>query len=84
MIDVVLRLPGLALRLLIRLYQLLIAPVLGPRCRFHPSCSHYTHEAIEKHGLLHGTYLGTRRILKCHPWHAGGFDPVPPSHSSTQ
>lgn len=63
----------------IRLYSNNISPCLPPHCRFHPSCSHYTREAIERHGLARGSYLGVRRILKCHPWHPGGFDPVPAS-----
>jgi putative membrane protein insertion efficiency factor len=71
------RLPGLALRLLIRIYQLFIAPLLGPRCRFHPSCSHYAAEAITRHGALGGVWLAVRRIARCHPWSEGGFDPVP-------
>lgn len=64
-------------RLVIRGYQLTIAPLLGPRCRFHPSCSHYAHEALGSHGLVHGLWLGLRRIGRCHPLHEGGFDPVP-------
>jgi uncharacterized protein len=62
---------------LIRLYQLTLSPLLGTRCRFHPTCSVYTGEAIAKYGVLRGTYLGTRRLLRCHPFHAGGIDPVP-------
>ena len=61
----------------LRFYSEQISPCLPPHCRFHPSCSRYTREAIEKHGLVQGSYLGVRRILKCHPWHPGGFDPVP-------
>ena len=62
--------------LLIRLYQLTIAPLLGPCCRFYPSCSHYATEALEQHGFLRGSWLALKRILKCHPWHPGGHDPV--------
>lgn len=62
---------------LIRGYQLFISPFLGNHCRFYPSCSHYTIEAIDTHGPVRGLYLGLRRLGKCHPWHPGGFDPVP-------
>lgn len=63
--------------LAIRLYQLVISPLLGGRCRFYPSCSAYMREAIEKHGLAKGISLGGRRLLKCHPFHPGGVDTVP-------
>ncbi|HEY5807125.1 MAG TPA: membrane protein insertion efficiency factor YidD [Povalibacter sp.] len=66
------------LKALIRGYRYLISPMLGPNCRFYPSCSCYAEEAVEMYGALKGSYLAGRRILKCHPWHAGGFDPVPP------
>ncbi|WP_409421464.1 membrane protein insertion efficiency factor YidD [Pseudaeromonas sp. ZJS20] len=62
---------------LIRLYQLGISPLLGPRCRFHPTCSAYMAEAICLHGLIKGIWLGGKRLLKCHPLHPGGHDPVP-------
>ncbi len=62
---------------LIRLYQYFISPFLGPACRFHPSCSAYTYEALRLHGTVKGLYLGSRRILRCHPFNAGGYDPVP-------
>ena len=75
--HILLRIPALTLRALIRAYQLFIAPLLGPRCRFHPSCSHYAAEAIITHGALGGSWLAVRRVLRCHPWTAGGFDPVP-------
>ncbi len=62
---------------LIRAYQLAISPMLGNRCRFFPSCSEYAMQALEKHGLLRGLWLGMRRVGRCHPWHPGGYDPVP-------
>jgi hypothetical protein len=62
---------------LIRLYQITLSPLFGTRCRFHPTCSVYAQEAISKYGVLRGTYLGARRLLRCHPFHAGGIDPVP-------
>ena len=68
-----------SLRLLIRGYQLAISPLLGPRCRFYPSCSHYALQALEAHGVLRGLWLTARRIARCHPWHPGGLDPVPPA-----
>ena len=61
----------------IRGYQLGIGPMLGPRCRFYPSCSCYAHAAIERYGVLHGCWLGLRRLLRCHPFAEGGYDPVP-------
>jgi putative membrane protein insertion efficiency factor len=62
---------------LIRAYQLFISPLLGNHCRFYPSCSQYAREAIEHHGALRGGWLAIRRLLRCHPWHPGGVDPVP-------
>jgi len=65
----------------IRLYQWTISPLLGVNCRFAPSCSAYAIEAIETHGAVRGLWLGTRRILRCHPWGGSGYDPVPaPRH----
>jgi putative membrane protein insertion efficiency factor len=62
---------------LIRAYRALVSPLLGTRCRFCPSCSEYTYEAIARHGFLKGMVLGVRRLLRCHPFHEGGIDPVP-------
>lgn len=62
----------------IRLYQRALSPALGARCRFHPSCSRYAYEAIEVHGTLRGSWMATKRIGRCQPFHEGGFDPVPP------
>lgn len=61
----------------VRFYQLAISPLLGPRCRFQPTCSHYFVQAVEEWGVFKGAYLGFRRILKCHPWGPWGYDPVP-------
>jgi putative membrane protein insertion efficiency factor len=61
----------------IRGYQLAISPLLGPRCRFYPSCSCYAHTAIERYGVLRGAWLGAKRLLRCHPFAEGGYDPVP-------
>lgn len=64
---------------LIRAYQAVLGPHLGGSCRFVPSCSHYAIEAIQTHGAWRGVWLSLRRIGRCHPLHAGGFDPVPPA-----
>lgn len=67
---------------LIHGYQYLISPLLGPHCRFHPTCSHYAVTAIERFGLWRGGYLALRRLLRCHPLHPGGHDPVPHGRGS--
>lgn len=71
------RLLALPLIWLVRAYQLFISPFFPPSCRFHPTCSYYAIEALEKHGPLRGGWLAVRRVLRCHPWHPGGHDPVP-------
>ena len=62
---------------LIRLYQWTVSPLLGPTCRFHPSCSQYALEAVLRFGALRGSVLAMKRLARCHPWHPGGFDHVP-------
>ncbi|MBI1882676.1 MAG: membrane protein insertion efficiency factor YidD [Chlamydiae bacterium] len=62
--------------LLIRMYQTLVSPFLGPACRFQPNCSEYCRLAVEKKGGWRGLFLGLKRILKCHPFHSGGYDPI--------
>jgi putative membrane protein insertion efficiency factor len=64
---------------LIKGYQLLISPYLAPSCRYTPSCSSYAQECISVHGSLKGSWLAIKRITRCHPFHAGGYDPVPPA-----
>ena len=63
--------------LLLEAYQRLISPLLPSACRFHPTCSEYMRNAVERHGAARGLWLGLRRLAKCHPFHQGGFDPVP-------
>ena len=65
---------------LIKSYQLAISPWLGKNCRYEPTCSHYTVEALQVHGIFKGSWLSIKRILSCHPWGGEGYDPVPPKH----
>lgn len=61
----------------IRFYQKFVSPLLGNNCRFYPTCSAYTYQAIEKYGVGRGSWMGIKRIVRCNPWNEGGFDPVP-------
>lgn len=68
---------NILLRRLLRLYRYFLSPLLGPSCRFHPSCSEYAEQALASHGTLRGGWLALRRLCRCGPWHPGGYDPVP-------
>jgi putative membrane protein insertion efficiency factor len=68
-----------ALRGAVRAYQLIASPVLGGQCRFYPSCSAYAMEALATHGAARGSLMAAKRVFRCHPWHPGGIDPVPPA-----
>jgi putative membrane protein insertion efficiency factor len=71
------------LRFLLRFYQLAISPMMTPSCRFYPSCSNYALEALQVHGAGKGSWLAVKRVCRCHPWHEGGLDPVPPADGKT-
>jgi putative membrane protein insertion efficiency factor len=75
--KVLLRILGLPFIALIKLYQWIVSPVLGPKCRFTPTCSQYAIEALKKHGVFKGLWLTVRRLSRCHPWGGHGYDPVP-------
>ncbi|MEX0899208.1 MAG: membrane protein insertion efficiency factor YidD [Gammaproteobacteria bacterium] len=62
---------------LINAYRWLVSPAIGPRCRYYPTCSSYALEAVDTHGALRGGWMAVKRVARCHPWHAGGVDPVP-------
>ena len=68
---------------LLRGYQMVVSPLLGQRCRFYPTCSQYAIEAVDRHGVIRGLWLSVRRVARCHPFHPGGFDPVPGSPDGT-
>ena len=69
---------ALAARALVLAYRYALSPLIGPRCRFYPTCSAYALEALDRHGAIKGGWLAVRRLGRCHPWHPGGYDPVPP------
>ncbi len=73
----VLRLPQYAVMALIRVYQIVVSPLLGPTCKYYPSCSHYGLEAVRRHGAIKGTVMAGWRVLRCNPWSNGGVDEVP-------
>jgi len=77
MIKFLISIPTYLLILLIYVYRYTLSPLFGNQCRFYPTCSHYAEEAIKQHGACTGTILAAKRILRCHPWHEGGYDPVP-------
>ena len=68
---------------LIKLYRYALSPYLAPSCRYTPTCSSYAIEAVERYGLFRGSWMALRRISRCHPWHEGGYDPVPDNHDLT-
>lgn len=68
----------------LRLYQIVLSPWIGNQCRFYPTCSEYARQAVETHGSLRGSALAAKRLCKCHPWHPGGFDPVPGREEPTE
>ena len=72
----------IALIALVKAYRYVVSPLIGPSCRFHPSCSEYAVGALRRFGALRGSWLAARRIARCHPWHPGGYDPVPPGPPS--
>jgi len=76
-LDIILKLLAVPFILLIKIYQLLISPLFPSSCRYSPTCSHYTLDALKKYGILKGSWLGIKRISRCHPWGGSGYDPVP-------
>ena len=76
-LDIILKLLAVPFILLIKIYQLLISPLFPSSCRYTPTCSHYTLDALKKYGLFKGSWLGIKRISRCHPWGGSGYDPVP-------
>ncbi|MFZ4757968.1 MAG: membrane protein insertion efficiency factor YidD [Burkholderiaceae bacterium] len=80
--DVLRRLPAQVLAVPLLVYRYGISPMIGPRCRFHPSCSTYSLEALDRFGAMRGTWLAAARLTRCHPWHPGGLDPLPDTFES--
>jgi uncharacterized protein len=73
--ETIVYLPAWLLILLVRIYQVTLSPIVGRQCRFHPTCSNYFIGAVQKYGAVRGSWKGVLRILRCHPWHEGGYDP---------
>jgi hypothetical protein len=76
-LNIILKLLAVPFILLIKIYQLLISPLFPSSCRYSPTCSYYTLDALKKYGILKGSWLGIKRISRCHPWGGSGYDPVP-------
>ncbi|MDE0799736.1 MAG: membrane protein insertion efficiency factor YidD [Rhodospirillaceae bacterium] len=72
-----------SIKYIVRAYQLVASPILGTRCRYHPTCSAYIADAVETHGAISGVWLGMRRLVRCHPWSEGGHDPAPTANDQT-
>ncbi|PCI08691.1 MAG: membrane protein insertion efficiency factor YidD [Flavobacteriaceae bacterium] len=81
MLDILKKILAFPFILLVRFYQVAISPYTPASCRYNPTCSYYTVEALKKHGLFYGGWLSIKRIFSCHPWSEGGYDPVPESKS---
>jgi putative membrane protein insertion efficiency factor len=77
MIKFLKSIPAYILILIIYIYRYTLSPIFGNQCRYYPTCSHYAEEALHRHGALSGGIMAIKRILRCHPWHEGGYDPVP-------
>ncbi len=72
------------LLILIYIYRYTLSPLFGNQCRFYPSCSHYAEDALKKYGAVQGSWMTIKRVFRCHPWHPGGYDPVPPKFEITK
>ena len=82
MLDILKKILAFPFIVLVRFYQVAISPYTPASCRYNPTCSHYTVEALKKHGLFYGGWLSVKRIFSCHPWSKGGYDPVPEKKSN--
>lgn len=84
MLDILKKILAFPFIVLVRFYQVAISPYTPASCRYNPTCSHYTVEALKKHGLFYGGWLSVKRIFSCHPWSKGGYDPVPEEKSNSK